>query len=280
MRVLIAGCGYVGARLAAELVAGGHRVWGLTRHATELPAGVQNVVADLSVGSLALTTELDAVVFAVAAKAHDEATYRAIYVRGAENLLASLTQAGLAPKRLIFTSSTAVYAQDDGSWVDEGSPTQPVDFTGRIMLEAERVFATAPYPHVVVRLGGIYGPGRMRLVEEVRSRRAQLQPGVGAWTNRIHRDDCAGVLAHLLMLDQPDSCYIGVDCEPALRNVVLSWLASELGVAPLSAAAAASSRRPSNKRCSNARLLASGYRFRYPSFREGYLEGVRTRHLT
>jgi nucleoside-diphosphate-sugar epimerase len=122
----------------------------------------------------------------------------------------------------------------------------------------------------VVRFGGIYGPGRTRLIDSVRSGQARCEPGL--YTNRIHRDDCAGVLEHLLALAAPAPLYIGVDDEPALQCEVLRWLAQQLGVPPPvpSGAPDDSRRRGGNKRCCNARLRASGYRLLYPSYCEGY----------
>ena len=139
MRVLIAGCGYVGSALAARLVVAGHEVHGLRRNVDALPTGVRGVAADLTDRStLTQLPTVDALVYCAAANGRSEASYEAAYVRGVENVLDALGDAPLA--RAVFTSSTAVYAQDDGSDVDEGSPTEPSGFSGRILLRAERRF--------------------------------------------------------------------------------------------------------------------------------------------
>jgi nucleoside-diphosphate-sugar epimerase len=273
-RVLIAGCGYVGSALAVLLRGAGHAVAGITRSGVGLPDGVVPIAADLADAgalgaALAGATPFDVAVFAAAADAGDDASYRRIYVEGLRNLL----RAAPGIRHAFFTSSTAVYAQDDGSVVDEASPTEPRDFRGARMLEAERVLAEAGVPATALRLGGIYGPGRTRLVENVRSGRARIAPGPPRFGNRIHRDDAAGALAHLvgraLGGERPPALLLGVDDEPADEAAVLRWLATRLGVAepPLGEAAPG---RGGNKRCSNARLRATGYAFRYPSFREGY----------
>jgi nucleoside-diphosphate-sugar epimerase len=184
------------------------------------------------------------------------------------NLLGSLgAQGGI--RRLLFASSTAVYAQSAGEWVDEASQTAPREFRGRILLEAEELVRTGPFPATVLRLGGIYGPSRTRLLDELRTGRARFVPG--RFTNRIHRDDAAGALEHLARLPAPEDVYLGVDCDPAEERTVYAWLAERLGApSPRAAEAEPSGRRVGSKRCRNARLLAAGYRFRHPTFREGY----------
>ena len=114
------------------------------------------------------------------------------------------------------------------------------------------------------------------MIDRVRGGRAVYRADPPQYSNRIHRDDCAGVLRHLAELDNPKDIYLGVDCEPADRRTVLNWLASALGSpAPRSSTEEGSTR--GNKRCRNDRLIESGYTFRYPTFREGYravLEGA------
>jgi nucleoside-diphosphate-sugar epimerase len=210
----------------------------------------------------------DALVYAAAADRSSEEAYRAAYVDGLRNALDAIGACGHPPRRVLFTSSTAVYAQQAGEWIDEESPTEPRHFNGLRMLEAERVLLGSGLRATALRLGGIYGPGRTRLVESVRRGRAPARPG--RYTNRIHRDDAAGALRHLLGLalagEPLAPLYVGVDDEPADEATVVEWLAARLGVpAPV-----VSTAQPSNKRCCNARLRATGYRFRYPSFREGY----------
>jgi len=274
-RVLVAGCGYVGAALGAALDRDAHAVFGLRRRAGSLPWGVRPIEADLAIpASLReLPPQLDYVFFMAAPGGRDDALYRALYVEGLRNLLAALEEQKQRPKRVFFTSSTAVYGPKDGEWVDEASPTEPASFTGRRLLEAEALLAAGPYPATSVRFAGIYGPRRTSLVERVRNGRVVYQADPPRYTNRIHRDDCAGVLRHLMGLAEPESLYVGVDCEPASEATVYQWLAGVLGAPPPRAGtpdATADPERGGNKRCRNARLLAAGYAFAYPSFREGY----------
>ena len=125
----------------------------------------------------------------------------------------------------------------------------------------------------VVRFGGIYGPGRTRLIDQVRCGAAYSLAGRTQYLNLIHRDDCAGVLRHLMLLDAPAPVYCGVDTEPLERGELLGWLADPLGVPhPLAVNAEGhpDPQRGGNRRVSSARLRASGYTFRYPTAREGY----------
>jgi nucleoside-diphosphate-sugar epimerase len=141
------------------------------------------------------------------------------------------------------------------------------------MLEAEHLLLRGPFPASILRLGGVYGPGRERLIERVRRGTAVCIEGPPVYSNRIHRDDCAAALRHLMGLPGPDPLYLGVDREPVEECTVFRWLAAELGVPPPrveETPGSTASRRRGNKRCSSAKLIRSGYVFRYPTFREGY----------
>jgi len=275
-RVLVAGCGYVGTAVAQSLVTAGHVVFGLRRRVASLPPDVTPVPADLTDASTLskLPRGIDVVFYTAAAAGFGEAAYRDAYVRGPANLLAALDIAGDRPSRLLFTSSTSVYAQTDGDWVHEGSPTRPEHITGQLLLEGETFLRQSPVPTVILRLGGIYGPGRTRFIDSVRSGSARRWSGDPVWTNRIHRDDCAGALAHLMSVPAPAPIYVGVDREPAPRNEVLAWLAAQVDVPeptweePTGAASSRAMR--SNKRCSSRLLQETGFPFTYPSYREGY----------
>ena len=267
MKALIAGAGYVGAALARALIAGGHEVVVLRRSAAEPPPGARAFRADLlAPGALDALPAAELVFYTAAADERSDAAYRRAYVEGLARLIERLARAAAPPRRLVFTSSTAVYGQSAGEWVDEASPTEPADFGGRRLLEGEALALGAPFPGTVLRLGGIYGPGRTSLIERAR---AGVTGGPG-YTNRIHRDDAAGALAHLAKQPAPAPVYVGVDCEPAPESEVLAWLARRLP-APAPPAPARSERAlRGNKRCRNALLLAAGFRFRYPTYREGY----------
>jgi nucleoside-diphosphate-sugar epimerase len=270
--ILVAGCGYVGSALAGQLAADGARVAGLSRAPRNLPEGVVPVAADLVGPDLeaALPADLDLVFYTASADSGDESAYRAAYVTGLSRLLEILESRARAPRRVLFTSSTSVYGQRDGEWVDETSRTEPASHRGRIMLEAEARLAASPIASVALRLGGIYGPGRTRLLESVRTGRATLPRAVTAYTNRIHRDDAAGALRHLAFREVAPPLVLGVDDEPAERGEVLRWLAELLGAPAPPEVEPAPGAPDRGKRCRNTLLRSTGYAFRYPTFREGY----------
>ena len=271
---MIVGCGDVGSRLATQLLSVGWQVYGLRRSIDRLPEGVIGVAGDLFSEACPAnwpTGQIDYLVYSAAATNHDEAGYQAAYVEGLKHTLNWLKQHGQQPKRLLFVSSSGVYVQQGGEWVDETSPAEATNYSGRIMLQAEQVALHSNLPASVVRLTGIYGPGRERLLGQVRQGyRVAVDPPL--YGNRIHADDAAGLLAFLLKADQQgealDDCYIGVDNEPAPLAEVVNWLRERLGVTEW--ADEASVRRAGSKRCSNARAKALGWEPRYSSFREGY----------
>ncbi|PYY67777.1 NAD(P)-dependent oxidoreductase [Pseudomonas jessenii] len=278
--VLIAGCGDVGSRLATQLLAAGWEVHGLRRDVSRLPEGVIGVAGDLFNKDCPATWPIGAVdylVYCAAATDHDEAGYQAAYVQGLEHVLEWLNDYGQVPNRLLFVSSSSVYGQQEGEWVDEASPAVAGGYSGRVMLEAEQLALKSGIPASVVRLTGIYGPGREWLLTQVRrGYRVAVEPPL--YANRIHADDAAGLMACLLEADRRgvalDDVYIGVDDEPAALADVVGWLRGYLGVTEWDDEATV--RRTGSKRCSNARAKALGWTPKYPSFREGYaaiLEG-------
>lgn len=272
--ILIAGCGDVGSRLAERLNNAGHQVWGIRRDSTKLPGGIQGIGADLAEKSQfpVLPKHLDAVVYCAAAGGRSEDTYRRTYLLGLQNILHQIRIQDIRIKRFLFTSSTAVYQQSQGEWVDEDSDTLPSRFSGQIMLEAEQCLAHSGLEYANVRFGGIYGPGRMQLLQSVKEGMLRVCEDFPQYTNRIHSDDCAGVLKHLLEIDALEKCYLAVDCAPVSKREVSDWMAEHLGVKPPLRVGRGEIKGAQNKRCNNARLLQSGYQFLYPDYRAGYAE--------
>jgi nucleoside-diphosphate-sugar epimerase len=267
--ILIVGCGDVGTQLGKQLIAEGHRVTGVKRHPPDAREGIRYLKADISnVDSLAgLEADFDQLFYTVSADGRNEASYRAVYQAGLRNVLEKFPETPW-----IFVSSTSVYGQSRGEWVDETSPAEPDNPNARLIREAEEQVLAAHPGNTVVRFSGIYGPGREHLVRLAASRPA-IQQTPPYYTNRIHRDDCAGVLAflfqHRLAGRALEACYLASDDEPAPMWEVVSWLA-ERQHCPPPVPKEAGGDAPMNKRCHNARLKALGYRFLYPGYREGY----------
>ena len=270
--VLIVGCGYVGSALAECCISAGQRVWGLKRNPSGLPRGVRGIAADLldPTSLEALPEGLTHVYYCVGATAHSADAYEAAYVQGLRNLLAAV-EPQRAAIRVLFTSSTGVYGQQDGEWVDENSPTATEGFASQTILHGEQLLGLSGMDFTVVRFSGIYGPGRSWFLDQVR--RGEIPFSVmPMYTNRIHRDDCARALFHLGNVERADTLYLATDDLPAPRNEVVSWLADRMDV-PMPTRIVThqeGTRERTNKRCKNDRLRATGFEFRYPTFKEGY----------
>jgi nucleoside-diphosphate-sugar epimerase len=272
--ILIVGCGDVGQQAANLLADTGCEVFGLRRYVDGLTPPIKPIQADIT--NPASLTDLADMTFSqvlvtTAAGDYSEQRYRAVYVDGLANVLECLQPR--PPRRVILTSSTSVYHQNDGGWVDEDSATAPTGFAGRLMLEAEALLLAAPIPATVVRFGGIYGPGRDRLLN--RLRQGHIVPrGAGHYSNRIHSADCAAVLAHLVAAEQRGQalhrCYLAVDCAPTPLRQICEWLARAMDLDVAAMSEEPLPLRGGNKRCSNRRLLDSGYRFIYPDYRAGF----------
>jgi nucleoside-diphosphate-sugar epimerase len=266
--IVIVGCGDIGGRLGRLLQADGHRVTGVRRRPDD-SAGFPVVAADAARPSslVSLPEACDLVCYMASPRFGDADSYRAVFEHGVANVLARYPAAPW-----VFVSSTGVYAQQGGQWVDEDSAAEPADATRSVLRRAEQMVLSHRPGNVVVRLSGIYGPGRERLLELARAGTpARREPP--SYTNRIHQDDCAGVLRFLIdkrLGGEPlDALYLASDDDPAPAWDVMTWLASRLGL-PEPPAEEAPADAPRNKRCSNRRLRGLGYTFLYPTYREGY----------
>jgi len=267
MRVLIAGCGDVGNVLAVSLLQDGHVVYGLKRDTSSLPDGVRPIRADLTrPGTLIdLPQDIDRLVFMPTPASRDPAGYEAIFIDGWKNLWAGFQQ---APARTLLVSSTAVFGESRGGIVDEETTPEPTGFNGKTLLKMEQIAGNCTKSLVAVRISGIYGPGRERLIRMAVTEGLEVQKSPPLFTNRIHRDDAAAALKHLIEIDNPKPLYIVSDDLPAPRYEVVKWLALEQGgVAP---AVLSGEHTGGGKRVNNQRLRDSGFKLVYPDYRAGY----------
>lgn len=282
---LIIGYGDIGQRLSQRLLSAGYRVTAVGRRArvasTSLVELRQCDATNEGEISTLLQNPFEILVITLTPDQRSDDGYRQTYVQSLSNIVRGLARQPWRPRLVLFVSSTSVYGQNDGSRVDESSPAIPTGFSGKRLLEAERLLLSADVGGCVVRFSGIYGPGRRRLLDQVRAGQG-CAPEPVAYTNRIHADDCAGVLAHLIDLsargETLSPLYLGTDCEPAPLHEVQQWLANRLGFPADHLQETPSTRRAGSKRCDNQLLLASGYRFEYPDFRAGYGELIDREH--
>jgi nucleoside-diphosphate-sugar epimerase len=279
-KVLIVGCGSIGYQLAELLAKAGHDVTGLKRNPpTASNENVKFVCADISIlqDLKVLDTDFEHIFFIVSADSRNENSYRDIYGTGIDNLLNKFAHArSQAP--WIFVSSTSVYGQNQGEWVDEDSETKPNKSTSLKIVQAEKKLMAINSANVVVRFSGIYGPGREYLLRMAKQA-PSIQQNPPAFTNRIHQRDCVGVLQFLfeqrLAGINLKQCYVASDDDPAPLWDVISWLAVQMQCDPPIAQIAGHD-SDMNKRCRNDRLKKLGYSFIYPDYKTGYLELVRT----
>ncbi|MGZ8919110.1 MAG: SDR family oxidoreductase [Methylobacter sp.] len=275
-KILIIGCGAIGLQLADVLYDNGHQVTGLKRNPPTLHNNKINYfTADITLSEdiKKLDTDFEHVFFIVSPDGRNEKSYRDIYEIGLDNLLNRLSQSACNPN-WIFVSSTSVYGQSQGEWVDENSLAQPGNITSKLIRQAEQKLMDANPNNIIVRFAGIYGPGREYLLRMARQA-PLIQQDPPYFTNRIHQLDCINVLSFLLekrLIGLPlEQCYLASDDDPAPLWDVISWLAERMNC-PLPVAKAAGPDNGMNKRCNNKRLKALGYQFKYPSYKEGYSE--------
>jgi nucleoside-diphosphate-sugar epimerase len=273
MHVLVAGCGWLGTALARRLVARGDRVTGVRRDPVRAEAlaalGIAPLALDLSDPAPgARLPAADAIVACQAAAADTEAAYRAAYVDANRLLLDAAARDGAA---LVYTGSTGVFGQRDGSDVDEATPPAPATATGEVLAEAERlVLGAAGSGGVrasIVRLSGLYGPGRVGLVERVRSGMLALGPGDDAWMNFCHLEDAIAVVLAALAAARAGAVFHGSDAHPTRRRDVVTWIAARLGVPPPRTERPSSG--PSRRVRAEATRAALGVELEFPSFADG-----------
>ncbi|CAD6877795.1 Nucleoside-diphosphate-sugar epimerases [Methylomonas albis] len=271
--ILVIGCGDIGYQVALRLHQQGYKVTGLKRCALPISTPFPIFIADIrSASSLAsLPSNFDAVIFIVAPDSREGEAYQELYDVGLSNLLAHVASAEKSPIWLMV-SSTSVYEQSRGEWVDETSVTEPISATSRWLVAAEKRLWAAGDDNCVVRFSGIYGPGRDWLLRRAATGESvQQQPP--SYTNRIHSGDCVAVLLFLLEKQLAglalEPCYLATDDDPASLWEVMNWLSEQFAY-PHPSILPVAPDAPQNKRCSNARLKALGYRFLYASYRDGY----------
>lgn len=292
MRRLIIGCGYLGTRVAARWLAAGDSVSALTR-STENAAGLSSrgispIVGDvMRPETLAALPEVDTVLWAVGWDRTSGVSQGDVYVTGLHHVMQQISRRA---ERLIYISSTSVYGQSNGEWIDEASVCEPTQPNGQACRDAElslgewRPFGIDSPMTTALRLSGIYGPARLL------SRVAALKSGEplagnpDAWLNLIHVDDAAEAVVLSADRKVPSPLFLISDNEPVVRRAYYSALAELIEAPPprfadedSSPAISAGGTRTVglNKRCRNAyarRLL--NWTPKFPTYREGLVHAV------
>jgi nucleoside-diphosphate-sugar epimerase len=270
LKVLIIGCGDLGGEVASQLVGLGMEVAGVRRsdHATE---GVKLICADVTQAeSLEVLVPLQPqiLIYCVAANGQTDAQYKAHYVDGLRNVLATQVD-NKKLKHVFFVSSTRVYGQNTEAVLDENMPAISADFGGERLLEAEHLLNGLSCNSTILRLSGIYGPGRLRMINLAKS--PEKWPVQNSWSNRIHRDDAAAFMVFLVqqvIADRPIlDCYIVTDSKPATQFEVLNWIAQNLQPR---ISITRQAKINGGKRLSNQTMLRTGFILQYPDYQIGY----------
>ncbi|MDP1766616.1 MAG: SDR family oxidoreductase [Methylotenera sp.] len=268
-KVLIVGCGDLGGAVANQLSNLGFDIVGVKRSNSSIE-GVTIIQADVT--QPASLTELkhvqpEILIYCVAANGQTDEQYKAHYVDGLRHVLATQSD-NLKLKHVFFVSSTRVYGQQTDALLDESAPAMPADFGGIRLLEAESMLDSLHCNSTVLRLSGIYGAGRLRMINLAKS--PENWPAQNSWTNRIHRDDAAAFMVFLVLQASADtpiqSCYIVTDSKPSSQYEVLNWIANQMQIKHQTITPVLEG----GKRLSNQTMLNTGFRLRYPDFKAGY----------
>jgi nucleoside-diphosphate-sugar epimerase len=280
IRLLIAGCGDLGMRVAHRVLHNPQNcVWGLRRTRVKEPItmpGFSWLEADLSKAETLkqLPASVTHILFSAAPNARTEPEYRGVYLNGLQNILEHVVNPEL--KRVLFISSTAVYGEHGDDWVDEDTPVNPKNFNGRVLLECEQWLKEFGRQHALttlsLRLSGIYGPGRTTLLEKLKLGQVGAPSSTAHWANRIHIEDAAAAIVHLMEFENPQSTYLISDSTPLPMRTLYEALAQLVGgpVPPDSA----SPTFVGSKRLSNARIRETGFVFQWPDSRDGYRDMI------
>lgn len=276
VRLLIAGCGDLGLRVAHKILRNSqNRVWGLKRtKGTNITSaqGFNWIEADLSIPESldVIPDDITHILFSAAPHARTELEYRAVYLNGLQNIVERALNPEL--KRVLFISSSAVYGEHGDGWVDEDTPVNPKHFNGRVLVETEQWLAAFGHMNAIttisLRLSGIYGPGRTTLLDKLKLGHIGAPCSDNHWANRIHVEDAAAAIVHLMKYEHPQQTYLITDSTPIPMRTLYVALAQQVG-----GPCPPNSETPAfvgSKRLSNARIRETGFVFQWPDCLEGY----------
>lgn len=306
MNRLILGCGYLGQRVAERWRQPGDNVFAVTRTDEQASTferwGLQPVVADVTMPSslkqLRALPTIDTLLFAVGMDRSRYSDIRDVYVQGLRNVLSTLSLANgdgkdtissesqMTPRdadiHLIYISSTGVYGDFGGDWIDESAETDPQREGGKACLAAERWILESGWGQraTILRFAGIYGPDRVPTADKLQQKQWS-QLSADGFLNLIHVDDGVGIVCRVANETPSGDIYHVSDGQPPRRRDYYDFLAQQLGVGDIpwdpSASAPAESRAANSKRVSNKKLVRRyDPTFRFPDFRSGIVDALKT----
>lgn len=276
-KILLLGYGDIASRLVSALSTSDYCISAVRRTHIIETSSVRMYAADCAnLGQLMpiIKNNYDVIVVTMTPDSYDEAGYVKAYVDTVQALVNSLEETKMLPKLILFVSSTSVYGQDNNQWVNELSVAEPQGYNGQILLKAESLLQSSQFNTCVVRFSGIYGPGRNRIIHGLlKGKRVPEFPVI--YSNRIHSEDCAGVLKHLIEISSHkslQSVYLATDHQPASSWQVQQWLLSELERcgADITGSVEYEPKTRTSRRFDNHLLLQTGYHFIHPDYRSGY----------
>ncbi|TXI38418.1 MAG: hypothetical protein E6Q51_01160 [Methylophilus methylotrophus] len=268
MRILQVGCGGLGSLIAEATLAQGHELTIVRRSHKAVPPGAQVLYLDVVAGeglSTLHTIKADILLYCLAPV--EGQSYQQTYVEGLRHVLAHVSLSQL--KHVFFISSTGVYGEQQGEWIDDATPAIPADAEGQVILEAERLLDELDCGHTALRVSGIYGAKRLYLLRLLQN--PARWPTKTHWTNRIHELDVAAAVVHLYqhLVDGkslPGHCIL-TDGVPAAQHEVLQWLAAQQN---LPAPETPPLQPQSGKRIRNGFLQQTGFKLQFADYRAGY----------
>ncbi len=273
--VLWLGFGEIARCCAPSLIDAGFHVDGVARTAKTPVVGCQVFLADIGEAMALnpiLARDYAIIVITLTPDGRREEDYKKAYLLNVEMLLENLNKLNVSPEQIIFVSSTSVYGDSKGEVVDELVTPKPSTATAKMLWMAEQLIEKSPFSACILRFSGIYGPGRFHLLRQVRDRVA----GDATWTNRIHSDDCAGVLFFLIQLvqagEQLPPVLLASDDKPVRSKDLRYWLAEQLGYGRQHLTAPSAKPGSANRRCDNSLLRSLGYQFKFPDYTTGFVQ--------
>lgn len=279
-KALLIGCGDLGLETARQLHAEGFEIHAARRSIDQLPDHIDGNalkkikldVTDLK--SLKVIAPINWDIVVITLTARGEEAYWQTYVEGISNLLETLKQSQDKACLILFASSTSVYSQNNGEWVDEQSVVEPAGYSGRTMLEAERLLRESEFVTSCVRFSGIYGNKRGgHLLQVLQSGRICPKQPV-RYSNRIHLIDCAAVFVHLVKQYKENQTlrpvYLGCDGNAPTLREVMEWLANQHNIDLDTLIEDYKPDRGGNKRCKSCYLEQEGFEYKYKNYKEGY----------